>query len=382
MDPVVVQHVGRAVDRDGYLCQVGVEIFFRFSGAGCVRLDEEEKDAFQRPSLGVDPQVNPRVRCFRDPHDLFSLNMVVQELLPRVVDAVRIVRQGLASHHFVLKLDVFQFVFQLGRVRPSDHLGSRGKGQLEQKVVVKSLGVEHAVIREDLALQPDLVTFLENRFQPFFRGYPRGRFVARIRPDLGKIHALDALLYHVVPVLFRNEKVLKDFENVVTDVLQSRSGELHNHPVNQSPRNVLHEVVVGVAAHQVDIENQGKRAGMRTSFSFSFGTETYSVSPGFASVRSNVMRKPAIATAPTATRVLFTSCDAFPDEPVGRGSLGSSFFSACFGCDFGFCAVTDSLFAMGLCPIPRRETEALWIGLEGWLFGAFPSSEGPTFFVP
>ena len=46
-DPVVVQHVGRAVDHDSYLCQVGVEIFFRISGAGCVRLNEEEKDDFQ-----------------------------------------------------------------------------------------------------------------------------------------------------------------------------------------------------------------------------------------------------------------------------------------------------------------------------------------------
>ena len=140
MGPVVVQHVGRAVDRDGYLCQVGVEIFFRFSGAGCVRLDEEEKDAFQRPSLGVDPQVNPRVRSFRDPHDLFSLNMVVQELLPRVVDAVRIVRQGLASQSFRTQAGCFSVCISAWSRPTLGPPGKPGKGSARTKGRCKKPG--------------------------------------------------------------------------------------------------------------------------------------------------------------------------------------------------------------------------------------------------
>ena len=58
--------------------------------------------------------------------------MVVQELFPRVLDAVGFVRQSLALDHFVLELDVFQFVDQLRRVRAPDHMTRLRQGQFER----------------------------------------------------------------------------------------------------------------------------------------------------------------------------------------------------------------------------------------------------------
>ena len=140
---------------------------------------------------------------------------------------------SLASDHFVLELDVFQFVDQLRRVRASDHMPRLGQGQIERQVVVQGLRVENAVIGKDLAVQPDLLLFLVHCIQLVFRVHPRGRLVPGAGADLGEIHALDALKQHVVPLLFRKKKIVEDFVNVVTDrFLQNMACELHNHFVD------------------------------------------------------------------------------------------------------------------------------------------------------
>ena len=57
-----------------------------------------------------------------------------------------LVCQSLAADHFVLELDVFQFVFQLGCVGAFDYVYSFGKFYIEREVVVKGLGVENTVV--------------------------------------------------------------------------------------------------------------------------------------------------------------------------------------------------------------------------------------------
>jgi len=73
-------------------------------------------------------------------------HVVVKELFAAGVNAPRLVCQSLAADHFLLELDVFQLVFQLGCVGAFDHVYSFGKFYIEREVVVKGLGVENAVV--------------------------------------------------------------------------------------------------------------------------------------------------------------------------------------------------------------------------------------------
>ena len=67
-------------------------------------------------------------------------HVVVAELFAAGVNAPRLVCQSLAAYHFVLELDVFQLVFQLGCVGAFDHVYSLGEFYVEREVVVKGLG--------------------------------------------------------------------------------------------------------------------------------------------------------------------------------------------------------------------------------------------------
>jgi len=73
-------------------------------------------------------------------------NVVVTELFAAGVDAPHLVCQSFAAYPFVLKLDVFQFLFQLGCVGAFDHVYSLGEFYVEREVVLKGLGVENAVV--------------------------------------------------------------------------------------------------------------------------------------------------------------------------------------------------------------------------------------------
>ena len=79
-------------------------------------------------------------------HLFVMQHVVVTELFAAGVNAPRLVCQSLAAYHFVLELDVFQLVFQLGCVGAFDHVYSLGEFYVERQVVVKGLGVENAVV--------------------------------------------------------------------------------------------------------------------------------------------------------------------------------------------------------------------------------------------
>ena len=74
-----------------------------------------------------------------------------------------------ASDHIILKLDVLQLVFQLGRVRASDHLAGWCEGHFKYEVAVQRLGVENAVVCQDLVVQIDSI-FCAVNFVEFFFG--------------------------------------------------------------------------------------------------------------------------------------------------------------------------------------------------------------------
>ena len=79
---------------------------------------------------------------------------------------MRLVRQGLAFDHFVLELDVSQLLFQLLRIGALDHLCGWIQGKLKHEVVVKSLGVEDAVVGQDLVVESDSVQWRKVVMEP------------------------------------------------------------------------------------------------------------------------------------------------------------------------------------------------------------------------
>jgi len=96
--------------------------------------------------LGVDFDVDPRVTIFFV-GDLFVMHhVVIKELFAAGVNAPCLICQSLAADHFVLELDIFQLVFQLGCVGAREHMFSFGKFYVEREVVVKGLGVENTVV--------------------------------------------------------------------------------------------------------------------------------------------------------------------------------------------------------------------------------------------
>ena len=84
----IVQLVGRAVDGYTDFRQVRVDKLFWVSGARGVQLHEKEKNPFQRPSLGINLDVQPRVAAFCKSYNLSPMNVVVQELLSNVINAL------------------------------------------------------------------------------------------------------------------------------------------------------------------------------------------------------------------------------------------------------------------------------------------------------
>jgi len=96
--------------------------------------------------LGVDFDVDPRVTNIFVGELFVMHQVVVKELFAAGVNAPRLICQSLAVDHFVLELDVFQFVFQLGCVGAFDHVFCFSKFYFEREVVVKGLGVENAVV--------------------------------------------------------------------------------------------------------------------------------------------------------------------------------------------------------------------------------------------
>ena len=125
-DALVVHPVGHAVDRNLHFGDVGVEVAFRVPGTGCVGIDEQKQDAFERLALGVYPKIQAGVRASCDGHHPLAHDKVVGELLAAGICAHRLVGQGLAANDLVLQLDVFQLVPELAGVRAVYHLASWG----------------------------------------------------------------------------------------------------------------------------------------------------------------------------------------------------------------------------------------------------------------
>ena len=90
---------------------------------------------------------------------------------------MRVSRQSPASDHFILELDVCQLVFQFQWIRALDHLCGQSKGQLKHEVVVKSLGVEDAMVGQDLVIQSDSAFCSVNLVKLVFCGDTRGFLV-------------------------------------------------------------------------------------------------------------------------------------------------------------------------------------------------------------
>ena len=105
------------------------------------------------------------VGVFSERDGPFSMDMVVQELLAGGIRARRLVCQSLASDHFLLELDLFQLVVELGCVRAFNRLVGRGQGQLEREVVLKGLRVGSPVVGQDLVVQADPILFAVSRPQ-------------------------------------------------------------------------------------------------------------------------------------------------------------------------------------------------------------------------
>ena len=100
--------------------------------------------------------------------------MIVQEFFASGINAVYVGRQCPVSDHFVLVLDVCQLVIQFRRIGALDHLCGRRKGQLKHEAVVKSLGVEDAMVGES-----DSVFCSLNLVQLVFLGDTRSFLVPR-----------------------------------------------------------------------------------------------------------------------------------------------------------------------------------------------------------
>ena len=113
------------------------------------------------------------------------------------------------------------------------------------------------VIKVDAILSP--IYFI----QSVFRIHTAGLLVARARSNLAQIQTLDALRKHVGPRVQWDKEVLEDLVNVVPiRFLDCGGGKLDAELVNQGPRHILNQIVVGVSAgdFEVDIEHEGERA--------------------------------------------------------------------------------------------------------------------------
>ena len=116
---------------------------------------------------------------------------------------------------------------------------------------------KNGVVQVDAVLSPIY------RIQFVFRIHTAGLLVARTRVNLAQIQTLDALRKHVGPLVQWDKEVLEDLVDVVPiRVLDCGGGKLDNELVNQGPRHVLDQIVVGVRSgdFDIDVEHERKRA--------------------------------------------------------------------------------------------------------------------------
>ena len=136
-----------------------------------------------------------------------------------------------------------------------------GEGQLKHQVIVQSLRVEDAVVRQDGVVQVDAIVGAIDAIQLVFLVHPACLLVASVRTDLVQIIALNAFAQHVFPLISQEEEVLEGLVDVVrVRVLHSGGGKLDRELVDQGPGHVLHQIVVGVHAgdFEVDVEHEGQ----------------------------------------------------------------------------------------------------------------------------
>ena len=119
------------------------------------------------------------------------------------------------------------------------------------------------MVGKDGVIQVDAVLSPIYRIQFVFRIHTAGLLVASTRANPVQIQTLDALRKHVGPLVQWDKEVLEDLVDVVPiRVLDCGGGKLDNELVNQGPRHVLDQIVVGVRSgnFEVDVEHERKRA--------------------------------------------------------------------------------------------------------------------------
>ena len=125
-------------------------------------------------------------------------HVVISELFADLVHSKHLGPEKRTTYNFVFELDVGQLVFQLNGVRASEHLCSRGEHHFGNGVVVQDLGLENAVVGQDLVFEPDAVLGSEDLFQLVFSLDARRFLVPGFGAYLAQVFALDTLLHHVV----------------------------------------------------------------------------------------------------------------------------------------------------------------------------------------
>ena len=119
------------------------------------------------------------------------------------------------------------------------------------------------MVGKDGVVQIDAVLSPIYCIQCVFLIHTAGLLVARTRSNLAQIQTLDALGKHVGPLVQWDKEVLEDLVDVVPSrFLDCGGGKPDIELVNQGPRHILHEIVVGVSTgdFEVDIEHEGERA--------------------------------------------------------------------------------------------------------------------------
>ena len=119
------------------------------------------------------------------------------------------------------------------------------------------------MVGKDGVVQIDAVLSPIYCIQCVFLIHTAGLLVARTRANLAQIQTLDALRKHVGPLVQWDKEVLEDLVDVVPiRFLDCGGGKLDVELVNQCPRHILNQIVLGVSTgdFEVDIEHEGERA--------------------------------------------------------------------------------------------------------------------------
>ena len=101
-----------ALDCDVGFLEVGVDVLFRVSLTGGVRIKKKKQDGFEGPPLRVDFDVELGISVFLERHSLYILKVVVYKRFAVRVRGQRLVCQRHAPDGFILQLHVCQFVIQ------------------------------------------------------------------------------------------------------------------------------------------------------------------------------------------------------------------------------------------------------------------------------